>query len=138
MTEQNTTSAPRDRLLALDEARYLLSGGKPLSLNPAKDFGVAEARDFIIDLFEQIAGRKLTPGQRELAVTTGLQLVDGDAFNIGSLVNAWMTEPDLRDFAARLLYAAMPEPHDATRSIDGLSIDRSGPTAVITLHGKPL
>jgi len=91
-----------------------------------------------MDLFEQMAGRELTPDQRELAVTTGLQLVEGEAFSIGSLIKAWMTEPGLREFAAELLYAAMPGAQGESQCIDGLSIDRSGPKSVITLHGKPL
>lgn len=138
LTEHNTALTRRDHILAFDEARYLLSGEKPLSLNPARYFGVDEARDFLMDLFEQMADRKLTPQQRDLAVKTGLQLVDGDAYSIGTLIKAWMTEPDLREFAAALLYAAMPGPHDQLQCIDGFSIDRGGPKAVVTLHGKPL
>lgn len=138
LSERNTTRTPPDHILVVDEAHYVLSGGKPLSLNPASYFGAAEARDFLMDLFEQMAGRKLTPEQRQLAVKTSLQVVEGDAYSIGTLVKAWMTEPDLREFAAALLYAAMPGPHDELQCIDGLSVDRSGPKAVVTLHGEPL
>lgn len=138
MTDQNTNRTLRDRILVVDEARYLLNSENPQSLNVAKDFGVAEVRDFVMDLFEQMAGRKLTPGQRELAVETGLQLAEGETHSLGTLIKAWMSEPNLRDFAAALLYAAFPGSRTESQSIEGLTIDRSGPNAVIAFHGQAL
>ncbi|MBN3761097.1 hypothetical protein [Burkholderia sp. Ac-20365] len=108
MNDKETTSAAPDRFVAIDETRYLLSGQQAVSLNPAKDFGNAAARDFILDLFEEIADRRLTREQRELAVKTGLELAKGESFSLGSLAKAWLAESDLRDFAAALLYAAIP------------------------------
>lgn len=101
-----------DHILVLDEARYLLNGGSPLNFNVAAGFGIAETRDSVLDLFERMAGHKLSPEQRDLAVKTGLQLVEGGKFSLGSLVRAWRTEPSLKMFAADLLDVAMPGPHD--------------------------
>jgi len=107
-----------------------------MGLNVAKDFGVAEMRDFLMNLFEQMAHHKLTPEQRELAVQTGLQFSEGESYSLGTLIEAWMTEPKLRDFAAALLNAAMPGAQAGAQSMEGLSIDGSGPRDEIALNGN--
>lgn len=99
-----------EHILVLDEARYLLSGKTPLNFNVAGGFGIAEMRDFVLDLFEQMTDHKLSPEQRELAVRSGLQLVEGGNFSIGSLLRAWKTVPSLATFAAALEDVAMPGP----------------------------
>lgn len=138
MTEHNTKSSQRDRIVVVDEARYLSFGEKPLSLNVAKDFGVDEVRDFLMDLLEQMADRKLSPEQRELAVATGLRLPEGESYSLGTLVKVWLSEPTLREFAAALLCAAYPGAQAELQSIDGLTIERSGAKTVIRLNGKSL
>lgn len=136
MTEPTTNTKLGDAILVVDEARFLMSGGKPQSLNVARDFGVDEVRDFLMDLFEQMAERKLSPEQRELAVATGLRLPEGETHSLGTLVKAWMAEPSLREFAAALLHSAFPGAQAESQSIESLTVDRSGTQAIIRLIPK--
>ncbi|MBA9846753.1 hypothetical protein [Ralstonia pickettii] len=136
MADQMLNGTLRDHIEMIDEARYLFKKGEPMGLNVAKDFGVAEMRDFLMNLFEQMAHHKLTPEQRELAVQTGLQFSEGESYSLGTLIEAWMTEPKLRDFAAALLNAAMPGAQAGAQSMEGLSIDGSGPRDEIALNGN--
>ncbi|ENZ78064.1 MULTISPECIES: hypothetical protein [Ralstonia] len=147
MTEQNTNSPLGDRIVAVDkdrrivivdEARYLSAVDKPLSLNVAKDFRNDEVRDFLMELLEQMANHKLSAEQRCLAVATGLRLPEGEISSLGTLVKVWLSEPTLREFAAALLYAALPGAQAELQNIEGLTIERSGAKAVISLNGKAL
>ncbi|MHC2876351.1 hypothetical protein [Ralstonia sp. 121560039-2] len=117
MTEQNANSPLGDRIdvsnkdrhiVIVGEARYPSTADKPLSLNVAKNFRDDEMRDFLMELLEKMANHKLSAEQRGLAVTTGLRLPEREVISLGTLVNAWLAEPTLREFATALLHAAYP------------------------------
>lgn len=136
MTEQSKNSALEGRILVVDEARYLMQGDKALTLNVAKDFRDDEVREFLMELLEQMADHRLSSEQRGLAVAIGLRLPEGETISLGTLVQAWLPEPTLREFAAALLYAAFPGAQAELRCIEGLTINRNGANAIIRLDGS--